>query len=171
MLLSLSLLGIILSVILLYFNARKYPTAIYLGAFFFLISYYALIQYIVLYSKDVDLVAVFYLNAGFLTYLIGPLLFFYIRSVLWDNAGLRLRDGLHLVPMLLYLTGTLPYIFTDWTYKLEVAAKVIESFYYIDQDNKVPVYQFIPKPWVFVSRPVLVLIYVFCFQLHKICAY
>jgi len=161
MLLSLSLLGIILSVILLYFNARKYPTAIYLGAFFFLISYYALIQYIVLYSMDVDLVAVFYLNAGFVTYLIGPLLFFYIRSVLWDNAGLRLRDGLHLLPMLLYLAGTLPYIFTAWTYKLEVAAKVIESFYYIDQYNMVPVYQLIPKSWVFVSRPVLVLIYVF----------
>ena len=62
MLASISILGFILSVLLLYFNARKFKSAIYLGGFFLCISLYALVQYLVLDSKSVFLVSIFYTN-------------------------------------------------------------------------------------------------------------
>jgi hypothetical protein len=105
MLLALSILGIFLSVILVYFNARKYPSSIYLGGFFFLISIYGFIQYTLLYSRSVFLISVVFINIGFLTYLTGPMLYLYVRSVLTDDTGIKKTDWLHLIPMLLYLTG------------------------------------------------------------------
>ena len=92
MVLSLSLIGIFLSIILIYFNARKYPATIYLGIFFLLISFYGFNQYVVLYSKSVLLVGLVFLNIGFLSYLIGPAFYWYIRSVMTDDSRLRKSD-------------------------------------------------------------------------------
>ena len=63
MLLFLSILGILLSVILLIYNARKNGSTIYRGFFFLLISLYGFYQYVLLYSKSVLLVEI--LLAGF----------------------------------------------------------------------------------------------------------
>ena len=73
-LLSLSIIGFILSAILLYFNARKFPASVYLGALFFLVSLYGFIQWILYYSDSLLLVGIFYSNFSFLAFIIGPLL-------------------------------------------------------------------------------------------------
>jgi len=161
MLLSLSFLGIVLSIILLYFNARSYASSIYLGAFFFLVSLYGFIQYVVLYSKSVFLVGIIFINAGFLTYLTGPVLYFYFRSILNDNSRLKKMDLWHLLPMLIFLAGTVNYIFTPWSYKLEVASKLVEDPNFIGIFNYAVLYQIFPKYLVFLSRPVLILVYTF----------
>ncbi len=75
MLLFLSITGIILSIILLYFNARKYASSIYLGSFFLLVSLYGLILYALIYSGSLTLIAIAYVNPTFLTYLIGPMIY------------------------------------------------------------------------------------------------
>ena len=88
MYLFLSLLGIFLSVTLLSFTARYYKSAIYLGFFFFTISVHNFLAYVTLYSKSVLLVSIFFLNFNFIFYLIGPMLFWYVRSILTDNPRL-----------------------------------------------------------------------------------
>jgi hypothetical protein len=158
MIIGLSILGALLSVILLIYNARKNPSAIYLGLFFLLISLYGLIQYIVLYSQSVVWVAIVFANAGFPTYLMGPVLYLYVRSLLNDDPRLRKTDLLHLLPMLVYLALIFPYLITPWSFKLEVARHFIEKTSGIGSFNFniASIYQYIPVSVVYLSRPVLI---------------
>ncbi len=159
MLLPLSVLGIFLSVILVYFNARKFASSIYLGGFFFLISLYGFIQYTLLYSKSVILISIVFINIGFLTYLTGPMLYLYVRSLLTDDAGIKKRDWLHLIPMLLYLAGAFSYFITPWSFKTQTASQLVEGFENVQNFHQAGMYQFLPKVIVFLSRPLLVLGY------------
>lgn len=159
MLLTLSILGILLSVILMYFNARKYTSSIYLGAFFFLVSFYGLIQYVLLYSKSVFLVSIIFVNVGFPTYFIGPLLYFYVRSVLTDNSRLKKWDFLHLLPMLVYLAGIFPYLVSSWDHKMEAARHLVENTFIIEPTSAVSMYRYVSVGLVYLSRPVLVMGY------------
>lgn len=161
MLLSFSIIGIVLSLILLFFNARNYTSSIYLAGFFFLISYYGLIQYVVLFSKSVALVAVVFVNVGAPTYLIGPLLYLYLRSVIIDSARLKIVDLWHLLPMVVYLAGTSEYLFTSWFYKMDIATMVINGGI-----KQVPfttelgfLFNKLPLLVIYLSRPVLVMGY------------
>jgi len=163
MILSLSILGVILSLLLLVFNARKFNSTIYLGSFFLLISLYGFIQYALMYSNSVFLIGIVYINIGSPTYLIGPVLYIYIRSVLRDDSKLKMHDLLHLIPMLIYLAGTFPYILTPWPYKMEIARQICENGLPAGWTNLslTPIYQYIPAPIVYLSRPVLILGYLF----------
>ena len=130
MLLFLFLLGIFLSGILLYFNARNYKSTIYLAIFFFLISLGAFYQYVLFYSKSVILVSLFLSNiaiAGSPLYLIGPMLYWYIRSILTDNANLKRGDIWHFVPMIIFFVAALPHVFIPWHEKIEIARKVVDD--------------------------------------------
>ena len=74
--LSFSINGIFLSAILLYFNARKFTAALYLGGFFLCLSFYFLYHYVLLYSGIVRAVSFLLLTIPFfgsLIYLIGPM--------------------------------------------------------------------------------------------------
>ncbi len=158
MILPLSLLGIFLSVILLYFNARNYKSSIYLSIFFLTISIYGLIQYAVLYSKSVFLVSIVFINIGFLSYLIGPMFYWYIRSVLSDDPSLKKNDILHLLPMLIFFAFSLTQIFSPWSHKVEIATRIVENGNYIVEYNSTVFYN-IPSFIIFLSRPVLLLSY------------
>ena len=159
MLLFLSLLGIFLSVILLYFNATKYPSSIYLGAFFLLISLYGFIQYSLFYSKSVGLVSIVFVNIGFLSYLTGPALYLYVRSVLTDKARLKKRDLWHLLPALIFLIAAFPHIFSPWSHKVLIATKLVENPDYMVGYKATFLQQLLPNEVIFLSRPVLILSY------------
>ena len=159
MILSLSILGIVLSVILLSFNSARYSSSTFLGGFFLLVSLYGFVEYVVMYSKSEVLVGIIFINIGSLSYLTGPMLYWYIRSILTDNSRLRKRDLWHLLPMLIFLAGTLNYIFTPWSYKLEIASKLVENPNFIGTFKEPALYQVLPKYIVFLSRPVLILAY------------
>lgn len=128
MLLFLSILGIFLSVILLYFNARKNASTIYLGVFFMLLSLYGFYQYVLLYSKSVALVSLFLFNIAIISsplYLIGPMLYWYIRSVLTDNSRLKRSDIWHLFPMIIFFIAAIPHLFIPWHEKIATARAVV----------------------------------------------
>jgi AraC-like DNA-binding protein len=61
--------------------------------------------------------------------------------------------------MLIFLAGTLNYIFTPWSFKLELASKLVESPNFIGTFKYPVLYQVVPKYMVFLSRPVLILGY------------
>ncbi|MFZ4521781.1 MAG: helix-turn-helix domain-containing protein [Bacteroidales bacterium] len=159
MLLFLSLLGIFLSGILLYYNARKYPSSIYLGAFFLLISLYGFIQYSLFYSKSVGLVSLVFVNIGFLSYLTGPALYLYVRSILTDQSRLKARDTWHLLPALIFLVAAFPHIFSPWSHKVLIATRLVENPGYIAEYKATFLQQFLPNEVIFLSRPVLILAY------------
>lgn len=160
MLLFLSILGILLSVILLVSNAKNYRSSIYLGGFFFLISMYSLTQYVLFYSKSNFLIGVFFINAGFLAYLIGPMLYWYVRCVLTDNHCFSVKDVWHFLPMVIFLTATLPHIILPWSEKMEIAAKIIDDPAFITEYSGTLLYGMLPGIVVYLSRPILVLGYI-----------
>ncbi len=159
MLLILSITGIILSLVLLYFNAAKYKPIIYLGIFFFCISFYGLNQYVVLNSKSVFLVSIFCTNFTFLSYLAGPALYGYIRSVLTDNSRLKKTDLLHLIPSLVYLIASLPYIITPYILKVEIAKAIVEDVGFMRTYQFTILSEIFPIYLVYLSRPILVFAY------------
>lgn len=162
MLLFLSILGIFLSLILLFFNARKFSSSVYLSLFFLFTSLYGFYQYVLLYSKSVTLISLFLVNisiAASPVYLIGPMLFFYVRSVLTDNSKLKRNDFLHFIPMLIFFISALPNAFVPWHEKVEVARAVVKDQGYIMVYKSTLLSHIIPAVAIYLARLFLILGY------------
>jgi AraC-like DNA-binding protein len=162
MLLFLSILGIFLSVILLYFNARKNASAKYLGVFFLQVSLYGFYQYVLLYSKSVFLLSLFLFNIAIVCsplYLIGPMLYWYIRSVLTDNSRLKRRDIWHLLPMIIFFIATIPHAFVPWHEKVEAARTVIEDAGFMEVYRVTLLSEMFSPALGYLTRPILALGY------------
>ncbi len=159
MLLFLSILGLFLSVILLYFNAGNYKSAIYLGVFFLLVSLYSFTVWVFLYSKSVFLVSIVSTGFPFLFYMIGPMLYWYVRSVLTDDPHLRRTDLWHLLPMIIYLFAIIPYFFSSYTYKVEAAQAIVNNADYLEVQKFTILSDLLSVQAVYLSRPILVLGY------------
>ena len=115
-----SLLGFFLPVVLLYFN-KGYRTANrYLAGFLFFAALYVLENFYFFYGVSLNKIAFFTLVHSFF-YLIGPFAFFYMRSILRDNSKLNKVDYLHFALFAISFLGYVPYFFSSWDYKLEIA--------------------------------------------------
>ena len=162
MLLFFSILGIFLSVIFLYYNARKNIAIIYLAGFFFLISLYVFTQYGFLYSKSVLLVTVLLILFPILIpllYLTGPMLYWYVRGVLSDHARLKKTDFLHLLPMLFYFGASLPYFLLPLSAKQETAKQLVNNVGIMQTYSATFLSKIFPVLDVYLSRPVLLAAY------------
>lgn len=157
MLLTLSIVGFFLSGMLITYSARVYKSTIYLGIFFFALSLYTFVEYALLYSKSTSLVSLVFLNFTFFTYLIGPMLYFYIRSSLTDNYSLRKSDLFHFIPLVIFLLFSLPYILTPYSIKTGLAAKIVEDPINLGLLNQKLI--IFPVVVTLISRPLLVLGY------------
>lgn len=158
-LLSLSIIGLILSIILLYFNAGKSPVSVFLGALFFLVSLYSFIQWVFYYSRAPGLVGIFYSNFAFLAFLIGPLNYWYVRSLLKDDYRLKTRDYWHLVPALIALATSIPYMFTPWAEKTRVATEIINDLNYLMIYKPTLIHQLIPNKFIYLGRDAVIFVY------------
>ncbi len=173
MLLSLSILGIFLSVILLVFNARRYASSVFLGLFFFLISLYGLYNYVLVRSQSEFFVKIFLflipiLGTSF--YLIGPVLFWYVRSVITDNHRLRKSDLWHLLPAAIFILSALPGLFSPFSEKAEAAATIAQNADAIANYHPTLLSAWISYPALFLSRPLIILGYT-CAAIIKLIGY
>ena len=159
MLIYFSVSGIFLSLILLYFNIKKYPSSIYLGFFFLFIGLYGITQHAVLYSNSIFLISIFFTNLVFLSYLIGPMLYWYIRSVVSDKSRLTIKDLWHFLPMLIYLVAELPYLFSSYSYKQQIARIIADDSSYLMTYKATFLSDLFGNAVLYLSRPVLILAY------------
>ncbi len=162
MLLFLSILGIFLSLLLLYFNAKRYSSSVYLSLFFLFFSLYGFYQYILLYSKSVILISLFLFNVSIVgspIYLIGPMLYWYVRSILTDNPKLKRSDFWHFLPALIFFIAALPNAFVPWHENVEVARTVVGTPEYIMVYKTNLLSKIIPNFVMFASRLFLILAY------------
>jgi AraC-like DNA-binding protein len=75
-------------------------------------------------------------------YVIGPLAFLYVRSILRDNAKFTKYDGLHFIVFAIIFLGRLPHNLASWEEKYKVADLIIGySWKYLAQSNLI---NFIP---------------------------
>ena len=159
MLLYLSITGVVLSAILFYFNIRKHPSVVFLSLFFFTMSLNGLIQYALLYSDSVQVISILYVNVSFAPFLTGPMLYFYIRSLLTDRSRLKRWDYVHFAPALIYLVASLPHLFSSYTYKTEVATAILTNDSFLRSFSPTILSELFSIPVMFLIRPVLVMLY------------
>jgi len=172
MILYISVFGIFLSLLLIYNNAKRYPSIIYLGVCFLLLSLYGVNQYAVISSQSVILIAIMSTNLTFLYYLIGPMSYLYIRSVLTNDARLRKVDIVHFLPMLIYLIAALPHIFSSYSYKAQLAQSIISDPNFLGSYHFTILTDWLTSAGVYISRVALVLIYLLVsgMQILRYCA-
>jgi hypothetical protein len=66
--------------------------------------------------------------------LLGPLAFFYVRSILKENIHFAKYDWLHFIVFAVILIGRFPLILISWDAKLKIADEII-NHYWINLTN------------------------------------
>lgn len=156
MLLYLTLAGFLITLLVLINLRNSNKANIYLLFFLLINNIYALSHYATVYSHSKYFIAIMLIHFTPFYLLLGPLFYFYVRSLLIDDHRLSKRDYLHFIPALIILINIFPYIFKGIDYKLAYASKVIENTAnFINFD-----YLFIPAGINFIFRPIHVLVYV-----------
>lgn len=143
MMFFLSGLGIFFSILLLFYN-KGYKTAnIYLGLFLLLFNFITVSHYLYIFSNSREFIALVLsipINAS--AYVIGPLAFFYVRSILTDNPKLTKYDVLHFILFALIFLGRLPHNLASWDEKYQIADEIIfdtlKTFRYPRLNNILP---------------------------------
>ena len=105
----------------------------YLAGYLFVSSLYLLQSFIFLYGVSLNLVAFCTLTYGSIFYLVGPLSFFYVRGVLRDNTKMDKKDWFHFLPFIIFFTGSIPYFFSTWDFKLLVAQNMLSEQWNMSQ--------------------------------------
>ena len=157
--LFISIIGLSLSILILFFNKGYERANIYLSGFFFFISLYLLNNYILTFSKSSFWVAVFITTIPSFFFLIGPLSYFYIRSIIRDNSKLSQTDYIHFALFFIAFLGTMPILFSSWAYKQEVAKILISNNWSI---KKLSINIFLPPTINQSIRPLHWLFYLIC---------
>lgn len=119
-----SLLNILLSVLLVAFNWRTNRNTILLGAIFLIVSIYVLGYHLLVTGESRFWLAVMWGNLAPIYYLAPPCIYLYVRGTLEDRSHFSRKDLFHLIPFVITLIGILPYLFTSFEYKLQVADSI-----------------------------------------------
>ncbi len=155
MLLYVTLLGFIITFLLLINIKKSNKSNIYLFCFFLINNLYALSHYAAIYSQNKYLIAIMLVHFVPIYMLAGPALYFYVRGVLSDDYHLRKYDFLHLIPAILYFINFAAYLFSNFNHKLEFAQRVILNPIAVVRIETT----FMSGDMSFLLRPVLGIIY------------
>lgn len=162
LLLYITILGFIVSFLLLINIKESNRVNIFLFAFFFINNLYSLAHYATIYSGSKIMIAVLLVNLTPLFLTVGPILYFYVRGVLRDDFRLSKLDLLHFIPAFILLINILPHLFSSFDSKLEYAERVLHNPAEILNNKNL----FIPSVVNFLLRPIIGLIYMFvCIRL------
>jgi len=123
---TISMFGLFVCLLLLINIKQTNRVNLYLIFFLILINLFNVIQYCTMFSNNKYLAVVCLVHFQPLIVLTGPMLYFYVRGVLKDDAYLSNKDWIHFVPSLLYLVNVSKYYFYSLDHKLLFAERVIE---------------------------------------------
>ena len=116
--------GFFLSSIIFSFN-RGYKSANkFLALFLFSVASYILCVYTLFLSHSIYWTTYFIAPIPSFFLLIGPSAYFYVRSILNDDTTFKKTDYLHFFIFILAFLGAIPFVFTSWQYKVEVATNL-----------------------------------------------
>lgn len=158
MLLPISLLSIILSFLLVYHNWSKNRNVLYLGITFFCLAIFGVAHDLLVNIRHPFYLALILNHVTPVYLLAGPTLYFYIRGNLNDDHRLTRKDWLHFIPAILQLISILPWIFRPWSEKIQIANILIQD---ISQYHHIDFNMLFPTPYIFMFRPLQLLMYVF----------
>lgn len=157
MLLYISILLIIFSLVLIFYNWNINKNANYLAVSLLLIAIYGLAHHLTIYGKSAFWTAIFYNNFSPFMLLCGPFLYFYIRGTLNDKQGLQRKDGIHFIPALIHFLGVIPYYLTSFSYKVSMCKLIMMD---VNNIKKIEWNVFFDSKFNFNFRIMLLLFYV-----------
>ena len=146
--------GVFTSFLLFYYRKAFNRSNLYL-ALFYLCSNLIVFVYVGLHlSKSPFWEGICFVNFMPLSFVIGPLLFYYVKYAVAENKNIKPIDWLHLVPALLVMLDSLPYTTLPFSKKIEIAHH-IQS---VTQDYDFKVSCFSLKQMMFI-RPLHLILY------------
>ena len=124
---------------------------------------YAVLLFLLVFSGSILHVPHLYRTAAPITFLVPPLSYLYVRSVLYNEKKWQGIDFLHLLPFLFFSINYLPFFLSPLDYKLEIVSKTIadKNFGIVKQLG------FLPESVFYLFRPIQAIIYII-FQWHLI---
>jgi len=119
------LFGIFTSFILLYYLSSLNRSNIFLALFFLCCNLVVMVYYGLHFTKDLFWEGVSFVNWLPLSYLLGPLLFYYVKTTLADNSKLKKWDWLHLLPAAFIVINCLPFTTLPFDQKAQIAHEIV----------------------------------------------
>jgi len=116
-----NILTILLSIVIFVFQKRKILSTPFISLFLMSVALIAIIRTIVFFEKEEWIVALFFHHFSFIYFLVGPLLFLYVRSNLVANEGFKKIYIFHFFPALFILINNIPYFLFPFESKIEFA--------------------------------------------------
>jgi AraC-like DNA-binding protein len=156
MLLYLTILGFIITFLILINLRTSNKANLYLFFFLLINNIYSLSHYAAIYSGDKHFIAVMLVHFTPLYLLLGPFFYFYVRGLINDDASLSKKDIIHFVPAILILINISPYLFFSVDQKLIYATEVIKNLTNIFNFK----FLFLSPTLSFISRPIFAISYV-----------
>lgn len=152
-----SILTIILSIILVYFNSKVNKSVWYLAVFFVAFAIYGISHHFTLYSDSPFWLSVFYNHFSPIYFLPGPVLYFYTKESLTDKKALTSwKDYLHFIPAFINLIAIVPYIISPFSEKELIAKQILND---LELLKTVKMNWLYPPIVGFIARPISLLIY------------
>ncbi|NCB83588.1 MAG: AraC family transcriptional regulator [Bacteroidia bacterium] len=125
---QISLLIIILACVLFFSLYKSNKNILFLSSFLIIYAIQSVTEGLVFYGGPVWLLAILFIHFNPLYYLAPALFYFSVRASLTDSMHLSKRDLLHLIPFLVILVAAIPYYFTGFSYKLELASGLMGNY-------------------------------------------
>lgn len=119
------LFGIFTSFILVYYLSSLNRSNIFLALFFLCCNLVVMVYYGLHFTKDLFWQGLCFVHWLPLSYLLGPLLFYYIKTTITDNNKLQKWDWLHLIPAFLTIINCLPFTSLPFDQKVRIANEIV----------------------------------------------
>jgi hypothetical protein len=111
--------------------------------------------FLFVFNGSIEQFPYLYRTAAPLTFLVPPLGYLYVRSVLFNERKWQKTDYLHLLPFLFFFINYLPFFLSPFEYKLEIVLKTI-------QDKNFGIEKqlgFLPESVFYLFRPIQAVLY------------
>ena len=153
---------------LLFTNGRKSEGGNLYLAFLFLFTGIQSLSHIKIIEEiEIHIASIFFINTASISFLIGPVFYFYIISLINPAFKLERKHLVHLVPFLIFFIDTLPYTLSSYSSKIQLINAIkINPIQILDIPlliGKSNVYYF--------ARPTVLLVYLYMstrfFQANK----
>jgi AraC-like DNA-binding protein len=148
------LFGIFTSFILLYYLSSLNRSNIFLALFFLCCNLVVMVYYGLHFTKDLFWEGVSFVHWLPLSYLLGPLLFFYVKTTLADNNKLEKWDWLHLLPAVFIVINCLPFTTLPFDQKAQIANEIVNV-----TENYTLDFSFVSFEFILYSRSIHLLCY------------
>ncbi len=148
------LFGIFTSFILIYYLSSLNRSNFFLALFFLCCNLVVLVYYGLHFTKDIFWEGVFFVHWLPLSYLLGPFLFYYVKTTLSDSNKLAKWDWLHLLPAVFIIFNCLPFTTLPFDQKKAIAHEIVN----ITEDYTLD-FNFVSFEFILLSRSVHLLIY------------